>query len=343
MNYNIYTRSWMGLDARVWVTLGVTVVLSIAVLSFTVLTEKPCVEFAVAATTSKGVSRPAYYIGETVLFHSSADVMWDFGDHQEGAGKAVQHNYFSAGTYTVTVTVNGHCTQQVVVTVKPLPQAAVVPVVAIDGPEAPEVGEKAEYECPIPSGHYEWTVLNSPNFGTQEKEKAVFSFPTPGTRILELRLDNDPSKVFHKTIDVLPAEVVTPRRTTDVVVPRMGKPKTGAPVSSGAGSVPVAEPIVTPVVVAPAEHKAPAVTDDKLKSLLESVAKGSFTVDGFNQYLCNGAATKAVVNGKQRTLQELCDQIKDRKRVVIKTVTTERDSRQCVTVLHVEYKKKGLF
>lgn len=77
--------------------------------------------------------------------------------------------------------------------------------------------------------------------------------------------------------------------------------------------------------------------------MLDAVTKGNKDASSFGSVLCTGAQTKVLVNGSDwQTFGELCSRIHDNKKYVIKGVQAVRNEKNCVTLLKVDYKKKGL-
>jgi len=120
-----------------------------------------------------------------------------------------------------------------------------------------------------------------------------------------------------------------------------------APVNNNAV---IAPPVIAPPPVkeapAPAVSDAPKmllIPDEEFKNMLEAVKDGKKDVSAFSSVLCSGAQTKVLVNDEDwQTFGELCSKIHDNKKYQIKSVQSVRNEQNCVTLLKVRYKKKGL-
>ena len=73
------------------------------------------------------------------------------------------------------------------------------------------------------------------------------------------------------------------------------------------------------------------------------VTEGKKESASFAPYLCNGNATKVLVNGEEwKSFGDLYDEIHNKKRYDIRSVETVRDDKNCVTLMKVRMKKKNI-
>jgi PKD repeat protein len=330
----------MGLDTRVWLSLLIVFVMSCLLLGFRLATKQHCSSFKIEVKGYNNTKPNSYFMGAQITFTAQmpggGDVIWDFGDHSaKKSGVSVAHTFTAEGNYLVTATVNGQCTETVNINIQQLPQAAATvtttaePANPISGPDAPQAAMPINYSCSAPAGSYEWSVVNSPDFPTQKGNIATFTFPTEGSRIIELKLDNDPSKVYRKTIQVLPAAKLAENNPMPSPAPQ---PVVAAP------PPPADKPEVkdnTPKVL--------VIPDEEFKSMFDQVTDGKKDALAFNQFLCSGIQTKVLANDTEwETVASFCSKIYNHKKITIKSVTTVRDEKKCVTIIKVSYKKRWI-
>jgi PKD repeat protein len=298
-----------------------------------------CHTVMITVKPAAGQPETDFYIGEKLSFHAdmakAKTVEWDFGDGTPTAtGADVVHAYSTDGAYLVTTTVNGKCTESVSILVRQLATTTLTSPSQdsslISGPDAPMAGEPVRFTAAGAAQSYEWTVLNAPDFPVQREPSAIYIFPAAGTRVIEVKLDNDPAKTYRKTITVLPSN----------------KPM-DAPTSNNAAVPPpvIAPPPVkeAPATTTPDAPKVLIIPDEEFSSMLTAVTEGKKDASSFSAFLCNGAQTKVLVNGSDwQTFGELISKIHDNKKYVIRSVESVRNEQNCVTLLKVRYKKKGL-
>jgi PKD repeat protein len=332
-----YNRTKLGLDFRVWTALIVALVLSVTVLAIKITINKPCqpIEITVSNTTPQinGKYFPDNRLSFTVNAKNTKDIVWDFGDGTPDAqGNLVTHAYTNTGSYFVTVTVNGKCTEFVNLvintpTIPTEPSSFASAEASIEGPDAPLAGEQVVYQTFANSKTYEWTVLNAPEYPTQTTPVINLTFLTAGLKTLELKMDG--GKVLRKNIQVLPGQAKTPEPlpvTNDIPIQQQQQVQEEQPEDHK-----------------PTAPKSIFIADQVFKDMLEAVTKGDKDASSFNQYLCDGAQTKVRENDESwTTLGEFCSKIHDKKKYQIKSVIAIRNPNdKCVLQLKVTYKKKG--
>jgi len=311
--------------------------LSCLLLGFRLLTKTTCKPFKIEVKGYNNTKPNSYFMGAKVTFtahmNGGKNVVWDFGDHSASAGGViVEHTFANEGNYIVIATVDGSCIESVNINIAQLPRQAVeinniVPDNPIIGKDAPQAMSPVNYTCSVNAGSYEWSVVNSPDFPTQKGNTATYTFPSEGARIIELRLDNDPAKVYRKTIQVLPA----PK-------PADNQPQTMAP-----QPVVVAPPPAEKTEAKEAAPKVVVIPDEEFKNMFDQVTDGKKDALAFNSFLCSGIQTKVLVNDTDwETVASLCSKIYNHKKITIKSVSTVRDEKKCVTIIKVNYKKRWL-
>ncbi len=336
---HIFTRSRKGIDTRVWLTLITVAVVSVGLLGYKVASDVNCSFFEISVKGYTAGKANSYYLGEELSFATqmpgAKSIVWDFGDRTKAEGPTVKHSYKSEGTFMVTATINGKCSESISISIRQLTHQPVTMSATmenpISGPEVIHAGEPVNFTCAATAGTYEWTVLNAPDFPVQSANVATFVFPAPGTRIIELKLDNDAAKVFRKNIQVLP-----PLEKADATFQNnnMTQPVLPPPAQNDDDKKDAKEPEAPKSVVIP---------NEEFVNLLNQATEGKKDVQAFSQFLCNGGQTKVLVNGTEwETLGSFHQKIYGKKKFDIKSVETVRDEHNCVTILKVKYKKRAL-
>ncbi len=334
---SIFTRSRMGLDTRVWLTMIVTIALSFILVGFKMAFTTSCVSMPITIKNVTAGKPNTYYLGQTIHFTIAGgkgkEITWDFGDNKMTTkGDSVMHTYLTEGNFTVTATINGKCkemTSLVIVQLgnsKPVSVQEPVETTPITGPDAPHAGEPVNFTCEDAADSYEWSIVNAPNFAIQSAPVATYTFPVPGTQTIELKLNHDDKKVYHKTIQVLPSNKTEKTTATNMPV------------------APVVPPPSLPEKKQEPKPETPKVTviaDEEFKNMFDAVVEGKKDASSFNQFLCNGGETNVLLNGDTwETVATFCTKIHDKKKFVIKSVKVIRNETNCVSVLKIEYKKK---
>lgn len=340
---NIYTKTKASIDTRVWVTLLIISVLSIGTLAFKVATSVHCTMFNIIPKGYTAGTTNSFYTNEpisfTTTFIGKGEIHWDFGDNGKAKGVSVNHVYKHEGTFIVSATINGKCVETYKLTIAQLEQQKSANSVSMDnpisGPELVYAGDSASFNSALAADRYEWTVLNSPEFPVQTDASAFYNFPIPGTRIIELKLDGDATKIYRKNIQVLPqiktAETLPPP-TNGMDVPMVLPPPTVN-----------AEEKEEVLPTTPAKPKILVIPDQEFKVLLEDATSGKKDLQSINQYLCNTDKTKVLLNGTDwETVGSFVSKIYNKKKFDIKSVEAVRDENNCVTILKIKYKKRLL-
>ncbi len=349
----IYFRTRMGMDYRVWLTLAISVVLTSAVLAFRIATVQPCptVHISVKGTTDHSMVYN-FYTGELLTFGlemtpaDPGNIEWDMGDGSPKlTGKTVSHKYQNEGYYMVTMTINGRCRQSLNIRVNQMamksfdspPVASPLPVSQIiDGKDYVTAGELAVYQTDEPASAYEWIVENDERYPIKSGPQAAYSFIDAGQYVIRLTLDNDPAKMYRKTVMVT---VPSTKGTTPDELPPLPLPAPRSAADEGqADEVPGQKPV---------EKNFEVIPDQIFKDNFQALIDGTGTIEDITRYLCEGLQTKVRANGKTyANLGLFAEELKGKKGVLglggkkkVKSVNAKREvGSNCVYWLDISYK-----
>ncbi|RYZ37137.1 MAG: PKD domain-containing protein, partial [Sphingobacteriales bacterium] len=294
----IYTRSKMGIDNKVWLTLLITTLISVGLFGFKMATTERCYDIKL---NLKGVvAHPYannYFVGESIIFRAdmekSQKVEWDFGDGTPvTVGNKIAHSFTQEGNFLVTATVNGKCMQSLNVHISQVAMSggAAAEVAsdpnAIVGKDFAGAGELAIYQTAANAQVFEWTIEGNAAFPPKSGNKAAFSFVEPGTYIVRLKLDNDDAKVYRKTVTVSVNPAAAQGAGLDELPPLpLPAPPSGGGAASDAGGGGAETP-------AAAEKKFELIPDPILQNQLQDVVEGKETLENIAKNMCDGMNTK---------------------------------------------------
>lgn len=336
---HIFTHNRFGLDTRTWLCMLVLGLISLGLLSYKIAVHVTCDDFEITVNAYSAGAANSYYMGEEIKFIANAKdakaTEWDFGDKTKANGDTVKHLFLAEGTYIVTATANGKCVQSITISIRQFnKQPATNSIANIENPiSCPDIihaRTPISFSSNIVADTYEWTVLNTPEFPAQNSAIATFIFPTPGTRMIELKLDGNANKTFRKTIQVLAPVEAPATNPSDVAMP-----------------MPLAPPPMPKedktALDKPEKPKTVVIPNEEFVNMLNEATEGQKDVQSFNQFLCDGANTKVLTNGTDwETLGSFHQKIYGKKRYDIKSVDVVRDENNCVKILKIKYKKRTL-
>lgn len=132
---------------------------------------------------------------------------WNFGDGSaHGTGATVSHIYKSAGKYTLTLTVNGKCTESLALDVAADDHHLPTPV--IEGPATAKVGQPVSFKEVSGLGtSWEWS-FKEPGTVDSRTQKATYTFSSAGKKTISVTMNGaGKSEVAYFDVDV--NEIVT--------------------------------------------------------------------------------------------------------------------------------------
>jgi hypothetical protein len=356
----------MGFDRRVWAVMFLSVLISVSLASYKMAGDKPCVTLIISINGATQNLNKTFFIGETVrfsaLFSEGKKVEWDFGDNSnKERGMRSTHTYRTEGRYPVTITIDGNCVQQDLVTIKKFiadttlaSNEATKSFIGnpIDGNYSPTVGQSVVYSSAAEAKSYEWSVVNFNNYAIKRTREAQFVFLTPGLKVLQLVLNGDPDKTYKKDIIVQPLSFsgngaqqasAAPQIPVYVPAPPSEKPKPQTEAEKPQ-TVTETKPEVkadVPVINKPTIVR---IGNENFKDMLQDVVGNNSDVADFNSYLCDQGKTKVLINDEKEwtNFAALCQKIRGDKRVTIISVEQIIEN-NCVVKIKVKLDRKKKF
>ncbi len=253
-----------------------------------------------------GISSNSILAGESIHFEDNTteanDWKWDFGDGGKSEDQSGDYTYKSAGEFTITLTINGKCTETTTIKVGDLNISSndtMQKAVAIIGPASCQVGDAVQFSNSTEGAtKWEWQFGES---GSNDKfeQNPTYTYNQPGKYTIVLRVDASKAEGRH-------AITVT------------AKPVTGG----GGGAAP-----------------APKLTGPELKAKFEKITAGEFETVYYpmlKQYFCNDNNVSVVINGSKNTsIYSYCMKLDIQRNTKFSDVKVEYGSNGCISKITV--------
>jgi hypothetical protein len=344
---NKRTSSNTRLDEQVYLTMGALCVLSVLILAFRYASGSPCSPVSIRSNNSSFIKgTPVRFVAET---QGGKSFEWDFGDGAitKEYATSTQHTYIIPGHYTVSVIVNGECSdlQNIIVKDAPVVVTNFQPTILVDDTgyiNQPIIVEDAS----INSTSWEWRFEEGGAVDATDR-KATHTYTTAGTKKIFLQVNGRPDLQTARSITVIDRNAQKAAlakfrqaayRPQPQVIILPAKPSTD-PLSSQQAQA--QEQPKKPEE----KPKAPEVSEDQMANLLKAVNEGSKTPEDFSSYLCGNLSTPVFYNGNKMTFAKLCEELKSSiKKGKIKKISVglTRDQSNCIISMVVTVdKKKG--
>lgn len=334
------------LDEKVIFTMIITAMIGLVITGFQYKNYEHCLEFHIKAKASYyRTDEPIRF--ETDALYASA-FNWDFGDNEKTQTNisSVVHSYNQPGEYTVSVTVNGYCTEYKAIYIskaQKLDNPLLLPQFAC--PQAAEVGKPVTFrDTTAGARSWEWRFGETASIDATSAT-ASYVYKTPGLKTISLVINNDPKqlgvcKVYVNEKPVTPSKI-TPRATgrsqpAVIIVPaRPGTP-----------------PLEEQKAEQPAVHEAPrpqgvAISKQELETKLRWVVNNLYTASDFSQYLCNNLNIPVSLNGAEITFTQFCNKLasiqNDKKIKQFNVQQIKNGETNCLIGLNVSLKMKQGF
>lgn len=340
---NKRSSSSFRVDEQVYITMAVLCVVALVTLAFRYATSHTC------SPITMQINANAFIEGNVITFKAETQggkvFAWNFGDNTGGVEEhesSSTHVYKNAGKYTVTVTVNGECTevQNVVITEAPVvSNNSLLPMFI--GPDTAYVNQPVGYEdISMNSTSWEWHFEDAGTIDASTR-KASHTYTTAGPKKILLKVNGKADLVTGRLIYVIDREAQ--KNAAREAKREPSKPKvTTLVLPANPTTAPLPNP--TPVEEKKPEEKpkVPTVTDQQLEGMIKDVIAGNKTANDFASYLCNNLSMAVTYNNDKTTFSAMCDALKEYKKKKLKkvTVSTVKDATNCILYMHVTIEKK---
>lgn len=342
------------LDEQVVYTMAGLCLISILVLAFRFVAAKPC------TGVHMRFGSDTIYTGEMVHFstrsQSGKSFFWDFGDGQvqDKKGASISHIYKEPRSYMVKVVADGECMDLQTLVV--MERKKVVPVSTDPMISFPEI---AMVDTPVKffdesrfSTKWEWYFEENPQVFGRTRE-VLYTFKKPGTQKILVKVNGQQERVYYIAITPKPDDVLAAnfpsgtkgggKKGTQVVVIK------DRPLEDPLGiHEDSTKPVPTPVNPIPAPKKAPEISAPDLAAALEDLAKGSKSLDFFNDFFCGFQDVVVTYEGKTYSFSDFHKELKEIKAKKIKSINVtvlKKNQNNCITAITVDIKRKlfGVF
>lgn len=342
------------LDEQVYLVMGAVALIALLTLGFRLITRQPCQPITLH------IQANSFEKGNIISFKAETvdgkDFSWNFGDGTdlEESTFSTAHKYSNAGTFTVSVTVNGECTelQNVVITDAPVvSNLALRPM--FTGPDTAYVNQPATYEdLSTTSTNWEWYFEDPAKIDAITKS-ASHIYKTPGLKKISLLVNGRRDLVTTRYIYVIDRDAERDQAKAKEV--RLPKPQPKVIVIE---SKPTVQPLGNPTAAQPTQPdnsakkeepkpRAPEISGPEMESLLMEVVQGTKRPDDFSGYLCGNLSMFIVYNSNTVTFTSMCTSLKQLKQKKIKKISVKlmKDgATNCVnSMIVIVDLKKGIF
>jgi hypothetical protein len=338
--------SFFRVDEQVFLTMGALCVLAIVIMAFRAGNRTPCSAVRIAVKSPELTERTLLrFSAETA---GGKNFVWNFGDgtpEKEEVSANINHEYKKPGKYTVTVLVNGDCSdiQNVLITEQPPPaELSLKPMIMTGGlrSDTAYVGEAVQFfDNSIGAREWEWRFGETSGVDNSAKDP-VYTFRYPGKKVIALKVNNNVALQDRYSLVVVERQV-NPVRTGD----KPGRPvRPVLPVNPGVGPLPQPQDDGSKETEK-VKPKMPAITDAQLSQLLMQVAKGNKTAQDFSPYLDGQLNVSVSLNKDVMPFSKMCEELKNRGAKKIKNIsvfsTVDGETNRILS-MNVTVEKKGL-
>lgn len=250
----------------------------------------------------------------------------------------VVHQFRDAGTYTVTLEMNGQCvaTKDVVISKrKILISPELIP--AINFPKNIRVGDEVVFSNDSPfAKSWQWSFGETTQIdGTSKSE--TYTFKRPGEKTVLLVVNSDRRHEAKQRVTVLPAKKERTRR------PTVRKPD---PIETVLNTHIDEKPEELPPPVEKPEDKIERIeiSSDEIRQMLISYSTRNIDDRAIRSYFCYSSIPVFNKGGSRKTVNQLFNEIRDVK-IELKDLRLVRDSKTgCIKSMTIDMRtKKGLF
>lgn len=366
MSATIFNGRLFGMDYRVWLAMLVTCCSVMALFGYKRINDRnraPCTDATITVDGKSMEGKAVCYAGRLAIFKIQGEglvkVAWKFNDgsHANG-GQIVSHKFIEEGNYKVAVLVNGDCSYEREITVKKVPVNGRTEKAFIEifpEPAQPKEGSTVAFHAVanVPAHVYEWKLGSTGE--VQHGAVATFTLNEAGAYSVRLMINNDPSTITTKVIEVFSLTAQPPELNDGAPMPGAAAPP---PVLVDQGKFNPAQPTAQPGnrgnttdtggSKPPLQKPQPVEVDpDTFKGLLQDVLNENKEIQDLYEYLDYKGSTMVQVNGKQplMALKDFCKNMKEKKKNKrkIETVSFKKDDKKSIQQIQVSVPESGGF
>lgn len=321
------------MDKSVWVFFAVLIFLSMITFGYRLYNHEDCppIDFQMSSNQHRA--------GESVKFYDytigANQLEWDFGDSTALSSlKFPIHQYRREGTYNVSLTINGRCSEYKTITILKAMSpydSSMIPI--FKPPLTVRAGEEVTFKDETPySTSREWRFGESVGIDATDKNP-VYVYSTTGIKTISLVVNGNIKYIAEKKIQVIPRDVASAES------PRPSRRRQGP-----------REPIYipdSPEVYDLPKEEAPVVeqslSDLELKAMVLDVSEQRELRPDIMNFFCNGTLERTAVDVNNGTISmaTLFSKIEG-KTIRIKEFVVYRDpkNKDCIVSFKINYSKK---
>ncbi|WP_267403926.1 MULTISPECIES: PKD domain-containing protein [unclassified Chryseobacterium] len=336
-------------DNKVLVSLGVILLISLLFLLYQFTRHVDC------ENANFVVHSDDYMINNVVEYYDNTpgakSWQWDFGDSTAiDVRQRTMHTYKKPGEYLVKLKINGNCVHEKMITISSISQQ-VGYLPTIISPNVVTVGETISFNAEKEGGEsWEWSFGETTRTDALGKSPS-YVFKSVGDKKITLIVNGDVEHTAVKTIYVAP-KTITAKQKIDIKSYEFEKPHTAFSLPMGSAQkdplvdmmqyIPVSPKSVSKTDSVIAEKKAPEISNEQFKLLLNQVAAEAKTKDDFKDYVCGKFDIPVVANDKKLIpFDQFCQSIAGKK-IKITAIRINKDKKNCIQNINVQYKVKKL-
>lgn len=333
------------LDDKIIITMIILSLVALMVTAFRYKHYEPCLAFNVKAKAEY------YRTGEPIRFETDArqaqDFRWEFGDNETSRTNipSVVHTYQAPGEYTITLTVNGRCSEYKTIYITRAPRLEnplLLPTFIC--PQSAEVGKPVTFtDTTAGARSWEWRFGETAVVDATAST-ASYVYKTPGLKTIALVINNNAKQMAICKVFVNEAAAARPKDNNN----RRNRQQGNIIVIPAKPSTPTLNEQANeqPAMKEPPRPMGTSISKQELEGKLRMVASNFFKAEGFTPFLCNNLNIPVSLNGQEITFVEFCNKLsalKSEKKIKeLNVQQIKSHETNCIISLNVSMKlKKG--
>ncbi|MEO5684610.1 MAG: PKD domain-containing protein [Chitinophagaceae bacterium] len=342
---NRKASSFFRVDEQVFFTMGGLCVLALLIMAFRFTTHTPCTPVKIVVNSTELIeNRVIRFKAETV---TGLKFSWDFGDGtvKDEETAITNHQYKKTGKYTVSVMVNGDCSDMLNIFVDEAPMIVnkdFQPMIMHSVNDTAYLNEPVSFsDACTASTKWEWNFGETDGINATEREVS-YPFRFTGKKIIKLKINNREDMVTYYQLYVIDKVAEKNRlekekqkneaqRRVPVIRPELEKYPSAEPLAAPE------EPKKEPEKVKPKIAKAGA---EQLASMLDEVADGKKRAEDFSEYLCGQLGISVLFDGDVMPFSQMCEKLKRTRRIKRISVVPTYNENNCIVTMTVALKKR---